>query len=536
MSAPDPTHRPTGKELAARHDRGYLNQPGGPTRNRTVLAVAACVGVGAWAVAEVAAPARTAPAHTHGTLANPHAAWDSDCAACHKPHSLSADGLTSVLNVEGRWHDLSCERCHTGPAHHAAVTDKGKAFHARCSNCHHDHGGRGNSLVRIADRHCTECHADLAENHASKAPAAAASVTSFAANHPEFRPLTEAPKRSLKFSHPLHMTPGQVRSPGDKAALTVDGLRKLGGPDAVNRFAPGQPADAPVALDCRSCHQLDPGRGQGRDDGHQFDQLKAALDRNGEPVRSVLSARGEGAYFLPVNFEAHCRSCHPLRAPEGKKDDKAWVNGFDIPHRRQPDQLLKDLKGGYLRELIQADHPALKLPAGPGGRLDPRPEVTNTLRQDVDRLAANVERFVLFNDQTGCAECHVVSKGKPIEVEDRTVWFRKAYFNHAAHRFAACADCHPGTEGKYVAPRTLDQAALIDGAESCRQCHAPAGTKVVRKADGREFVGGGVRHGCTDCHRYHNGDHALQGRGAWANFPARPLSLAEFLPGSKKKD
>ena len=40
-----------------------------------------------------------------------------------------------------------------------------------------------------------------------------------------------------------------------------------------------------------------------------------------------------------------------------------------------------------------------------------------------------------------------------------------------------------------------------------------------------------MRHGCADCHRYHNGDHPFQGRGAPARDPAAPLTVGEFLLG-----
>jgi len=48
-------------------------------------------------------------------------------------------------------------------------------------------------------------------------------------------------------------------------------------------------------------------------------------------------------------------------------------------------------------------------------------------------------------------------------------------------------------------------------------------------------TGGGVRHACVDCHRYHNGDHSLQGRGADAPFlfPDRAMTPSEFLRGKK---
>ena len=70
----------------------------------------------------------------------------------------------------------------------------------------------------------------------------------------------------------------------------------------------------------------------------------------------------------------------------------------------------------------------------------------------------------------------------------------------------------------------------ILGLESCRSCHAPAGTKVTMP-DGSKTVGGGVRHSCVDCHRYHHGDMPMQGRGADTRYPKKPRDLADWLQG-----
>ena len=56
---------------------------------------------------------------------------------------------------------------------------------------------------------------------------------------------------------------------------------------------------------------------------------------------------------------------------------------------------------------------------------------------------------------------------------------------------------------------------------------------IPKKTGGERILGGGVRHGCTDCHRYHNGDLPLQGRGANARNAAQPLDLSEFLKGRR---
>ena len=60
---------------------------------------------------------------------------------------------------------------------------------------------------------------------------------------------------------------------------------------------------------------------------------------------------------------------------------------------------------------------------------------------------------------------------------------------------------------------------LIAGVKTCRACHAPAGMK-VELPSGQPAAAAGIRHGCVDCHRYHNGDHPLQGLGAPARNPA----------------
>jgi hypothetical protein len=506
-------------------NRRYFARPERPRRARYVLAAAALVLAGLWAAAEVAAPARTAFAHTHGPLANPHAAWDDNCAACHVPHASSEFGVGTVFAAGDRWHDLTCGKCHAGPAHAAGVDAQGQRFHDRCSNCHHDHGGRANSLTRIPDSHCTGCHADLAANHAARSPAKAPAVTNFVTGHPEFRPLAGDPDRGLKFSHALHMTPGQVRSSGDKSAVTVARLRELGGDAAVARYAPGSEDTALVTLDCGSCHRPDSGH-----DTPGFGGLRAALDAAGEPAKAVLPARPPGAHFLPVNFELHCRACHPLRAGEGATGAKG-VAGFDLPHRRQPSQLEGDIRAGYLRRLLAADRPELAAPAEPGGRTDGAgPGGPRTIREEVDRLTATAMTRLTAGD--GCAKCHDAGGGKVEPVPDRTVWFRSARFDHTRHRGMTCAECHPNTGAAFVAPGALDTSARIAGIDTCRVCHSPAGTKVVR-ADGSVLAGGGVRHGCTDCHTYHAADHGLWGRGAAARAPARPNTLTEFLRGPK---
>ena len=142
---------------------------------------------------------------------------------------------------------------------------------------------------------------------------------------------------------------------------------------------------------------------------------------------------------------------------------------------------------------------------------------------------------MLLGSASGCGKCHDIAEGAIARVPDRTVWLPAARFDHARHKAATCATCHPGTAAAFVAPGTAlveKEPLQILGIDSCRACHAPSGTKVTLP-DGAVVTGGGARHGCVGCHRYHNADHGLQGRGAAALWPARPLDLTEFLRGGK---
>jgi hypothetical protein len=373
--------------------RGYFRNPDAIRRWKRILAWMAFFAACSWALVDIVQPTGAAYSHTHGPLASPHAAFDKNCGACHVSQTVSSNPL-AIFDARDRWHDLSCGKCHAGPhdqgfGHHASANDAAKAYHQRCSNCHHDHLGRENSLVRLRDADCNHCHSDLAKWHdAEKSqtkvkgePPYQNAITGFATDHPEFRSLDISKNpRTLTFSHALHLNAGQAYTPNGKEAMTVGKLRALNGAagDAiVARYAPGAAESTKVQLDCNSCHQLDPGTGT-----PNYERLKNALDKFGEPTRALLPPRPEGAYFLPINYEVSCRACHPLTAPAGSSEaggKKIVVPGFDVLHRRQPAELAGDLKAGYLKGMIAAKHPALAAPPEPGGKIDATSTAARTL-------------------------------------------------------------------------------------------------------------------------------------------------------------
>jgi hypothetical protein len=551
--------RSPSRDLADRYDgnRGYFHRPAGLIRYKNRLALAALALAVLWVGFEAFFPTRASSTHTHGALSNPHAMWDNNCAACHIGFSPADFGPLSLFRPAERWHALTCEQCHAGPPHHRIVNPDSATFHARCSNCHHEHGGRGHSLVRLTDAHCTRCHADLTR-HAQASPHFHDRITAFPTDHPEFRELAAWPagkpydRRTLKFSHGLHLTPGLVYKKDAKGELTLRRLRELSGPETAARYRrPDQTDGSRVILDCASCHQLDsriPGGVPVTLAGNPADPVARP-----ETGAAVAMPRKEGAYYLPVNFDAHCKACHPLRAPAGVSG-KVVLPTFDLPHGKQPDELKDLVAGEYSRRLLDPKNPAVAALMGPGGRFDPRDSpALATFQREVDRLTrfATATLFQaapspesapvqLPSGGYACGKCHDLAPGKGkadlprvVPLSTQAIWFPHALFNHVAHRGVSCASCHPGAGAAYHGDGwTAEKEPIqIAGIESCRQCHGPPRSRV--EPGGQRVPAGGVRHGCTDCHRYHNGDHPLQGRGADARNSGKPLTPGEFSRGGR---
>jgi hypothetical protein len=510
-----------------------------------VAVIASILMLGLWMVLRSDRP------YSHGPVAEVHSAFDAQCEKCHKPPSER--GSSSLFDPQSRWMALECQTCHRGPVHHRDMlwpsdwpkqnTGEPMSNDAECAACHHDHNGKTFSLTRVTDDHCVKCHGDLPKWHKAGATEYAAKIDNFWSKdggHPEFRQLEAEKKekngqvaRNIRFSHAHHMSPGIGYTSDGKLKVTKKDLIKgnKDDPKIVSQyFDPKDPDDAVVQLDCKHCHQLDAERGDPRD------HTKPWANLAGEPRESIQPPRAQGAYFLPINYEAHCQACHPLKAPSLTSDLGQELDEIYLPHRKQPSELKEVLRARYSAAILSkkgkpellnknvSDEEVLKV----GSQID------EAVRKAVLKLLPRVNPAAVNAIPGGtCTECHKL-EGNSAKVEESkivvpnipTVWFEHAKFDHVAHRAYDCLSCHPNT-GKpkefdfksiYTGP---DQKINILGVESCRECHAPQGQG--RKADGSRSERDGVRNGCADCHRYHNGDFPLQGLGAAARDPKTKL-------------
>jgi hypothetical protein len=323
-----------------------------------------------------------------------------------------------------------------------------------CVGCHREHRGQP-LLATVADVYCTGCHADLQTR--SGETLFDRHVRAFPNDHPEFgrhrgKPLTDP--GTIKFNHQAHLKPGLL------------------GPDR-------KPLDKP--LDCSACHRPDPA----------------------------------GHYMLPIRYEEHCKSCHPLPvqlsgtwADKGLQEAAEQLRRESAPHPHKG-QTAADVRNALRGRLLafarlpgvlaqaKEEPPAVEMP---GWQRAPR--VLDKELKWVNAQLHDIEG-TLFDHTGGCAYCHEETTradrrpdGLPgyalPNLTDR--WFPHSRFAHETHRLLGCLACHERT-----AISTESSDVLLPGRALCQQCHKP---------------GGGARMDCVECHLYHDRskDRGLNGQ------------------------
>jgi hypothetical protein len=265
------------------------------------------------------------------------------------------------------------------------------------------------------------------------------------------------------------------------------------------------------------------------------------------PGNAVTSTTADGNYLLPVNFEAHCKACHPLTLRTEALPSRASRFEEAIPHGLTSPEVGQFLRRIFAEELLANDLKLRQQEISSERALPDKPESPQQISMR-ERLQQAV-RDSLVRVRTDCLKCHIASPrdaATPDEIPAfestsiSRVWFRHARFDHSAHRAVSCLDCHPASSaaetqtwiaGLVAGKETKDLSAadddrvLIPGLEKCVECHAPA------RMNG-ERATGGARFDCVECHTYHDG-HAALGEGSTAGQERR------FLPsgvGSAKRD
>jgi hypothetical protein len=386
-------------------------------------------------------------------------AWSAaGCDQCHRP---AAAGVARRPVTDG-----ACLNCHAGEAHHAArssaaatTAEGGHPMAAGCASCHVEHRGTDHDLRRVADRTCVACHAGVhAWRRRPAEPATArARYPALPALEPPLDPLAPVADsiRSFALDHPEFAVVADPKRTDEtwlrfehhthmlkssrNMTRDLEALQRALGAAAPASVA--RASDGSLSLRCTACHQLEPA----------------------------------GRSMLPISFAAHCQTCHGganLEFDEAK-----------IPHGSAARPALDLLLERTLAE------------GGDAGDEEARDE----LRQEIEREAA-----------AQCGKCHSDAAGERLGAIDRIKppavprrWMTRAIFDHKAHLFMDCLDCHARAMADPEAePLQLPDGAsrwsgrtreiMLPGIESCRACHAP-----------RPGRGTAAAHECVACHRYH---------------------------------
>jgi hypothetical protein len=463
----------TTKKLAQRIDLNYFKRPTPLKRAKLWLAILLPAIALSWIAGHFIA--RDSRVYSSGRLSNPHAVFETQCAACH----VQRAGEFSAKPVNS-----ACLACHDGPIHHEEQTRA-----PNCAECHVEHRGKID-LAAASNQACATCHANLlVKGGEAHVPSG---IRSFEDGHREF----DAAEKSntdtgtIKLDHKLHMQPIRQSANGPNVQLDCgDCHRPAAGTSAAWPYGDAKYMAATVSYTDADNFQLG--------------------GRSGLAPQNPPSGR---ELMAPVKFANACAACHLLIF------DKRFGEG--VPHDN-PDVihafLVKKLTGyiaGHPNELREMQDPSRELT---GKRLPPRMQ-TLTTSQWVEEKVAVAEELLA---RKTCAQCHgmalqklqdtaiarwaasqeMVNAGQvapgrvapvlpqrfPVVAAANTKlrWLPHSKFSHDAHTGFTCTSCHAK-----ALTSTESSDVLIPGIANCQTCHAPG----PNHAESR----------CFECHTYHD--------------------------------
>ncbi len=466
----------TTKKLAQRIDLNYFKRPTPLKRAKLWLSIALPLIALIWIAAHFAM--RDSRVYSSGRLANPHAVFETQCAACH---------VREAGAYSAKAENSACLACHDGPIHH---TDQTRT--PDCAECHVEHRGKIN-LSAASNQSCADCHADLT-GHGGAAHYASG-IRSFEDGHPEFAALKTGAHDpgTIKLNHMLHMKPIRSAPNGPNVQLTCGDCHRS---TAAAGSSPWPYADAKYASASVSYTDKD----------NFVAETSAGLMRHNPPTGRELMA--------PVKFATACARCHLLtfdkRFDEGAPHDKPEVvHAF----------LLKNFSAyiaAHPSELREMEDPARDLTGKP---LPPRMRTVTAAQWIQEKVTVAEE---LLSHKT-CAQCHQMMQTKlpdtsiarwsptnpsqftggtgamanvtapassgliaPVAPASTTQrWLPHSRFDHAAHTGFTCESCHPK-----ALTSTESADVLVPGIANCKTCHAPGPNHVESR--------------CFECHTYHD--------------------------------
>ncbi len=513
----------TGKSRSQRISLDYFRQRDSFTIRRRWLVLCALGLTGAYAAWAVVSESRGSdPADSGlrrlwgrqvstGPLANPHASFETDCAACHGTgltHPLAQDAWRRNDTAVVAHIEKSCSTagCHL-VAHHFIDTLKPAAqLLARdCIACHQDHLGRNHDLVDIPDTACGRCHARLSAHLASPGDVRDRIDSFSPRGHGDFASLKSHPD-GIRFSHYQHLQPGQV-VPAEDGSTNLAGFRVDNLPEKYQeRYRVSSQVEGWVQLSCEDCHQL-------------TSQLGVTAD--------FAADSQQAAHYAPIDFEQHCEACHAL--------NYAGQTGplQPLPHaacRAEVAVILRSkIEGGRRTGSIRMPSDTTRSVAVPGKGVGSSGENVHATDTEINALLDEL--------LVKCRQCHWDEHLEPMFVEQAaegrstplipTRWLRRGSFDHSAHIRMDCRFCHAGVFERQGSQSLPDHTTvMIAGIASCTPCHRSAesapppeivdGTQaqfLQRYQSSEQLVSatllaeGGqptwASASCTTCHRYH---------------------------------
>jgi Cytochrome c7 and related cytochrome c len=375
-------------------------------------------------------------------VSSAHAMFNDNCGVCHvesfQPAMRLVRGDPSLRSVP----DATCQECHQVGSHQAYASEP------NCPTCHQEHRGH-QVLARVADGHCTACHADLAAIYPGQGNFATR-INAFPSEHPRFghwRKEGLIDPGTVSFNHKVHL---------NLQSQSVRGIE--------------EPLAALNDQQCNYCHKPD----------------------------------AERRHMQPVRYEQHCRECHVLSVRVAgdwaEENVGAAAERFSLepaPHQ-EPMKVRAALRERFTR-FVQENPTVLasREPTEPPRWIPDRPRAQPVVDKEgpwVNEQLQAAERM-LFYGANGCRYCHKIDKARgagdlPEYSPSSFIshWFPYAVFSHERHRMLRCTECHAAASSRDA------KDVLLPTIDSCRQCHNP-----------RQ----GARSDCAECHPYHHGGKEL---------------------------